>query len=237
LRFGVGWAAAMALSINVRCDAASFEDDGNVPVLKCSLSLTIPVQALVETIHANFSLPSATPHVKKADQEGGLGASLAYSDVSLQTLVEHVDELREYLRVYPEEKDAIRQGATPLILAASGGHLEAMDALIESGANLDKPGSDGITPLLKAAENSQREAISLLLREGADVWQVIPYLMRRPSPSVLRELIAARADVNEPSRDGITIADSLALSGGRADFKELMATLREVGANLQTLRV
>ena len=60
-------------------------------------------------------------------------------------------------------------GLTPLLHAARQGHLEAMTALIDLGANIDQVGGgDGTTPLLISSINGQFDAAMLLLERGAD---------------------------------------------------------------------
>ncbi len=60
-------------------------------------------------------------------------------------------------------------GLTPLLHAARQGHLEAMRALIDRGADIDQAGGgDGTSPLLIATINGQFDASLLLLERGAD---------------------------------------------------------------------
>ncbi|XP_010910014.1 phytochrome-interacting ankyrin-repeat protein 1 isoform X1 [Elaeis guineensis] len=61
------------------------------------------------------------------------------------------------------------QGATPLHLAAQGGHLRVMDELLERGANIDArtKGACGWTPLHNAAKERNKEAIKFLIESGA----------------------------------------------------------------------
>lgn len=60
-------------------------------------------------------------------------------------------------------------GATPLHLAASGGHVEVMDALLEHGANIEArtKGGCGWTPLHYAAKAKSRRATRFLVENGA----------------------------------------------------------------------
>ncbi|KAL9177279.1 hypothetical protein ABFS82_01G048300 [Erythranthe guttata] len=60
-------------------------------------------------------------------------------------------------------------GVTPLHLAAKGGHLKVMDALLERGANIDArtKGACGWTPLHNAAKERKKKAIRFLVENGA----------------------------------------------------------------------
>lgn len=78
----------------------------------------------------------------------------------------------------PEDSNSFRRGdpdivskggLTPLLHAARQGHLEAMEVLIDGGADVDKVGGgDGTSPLLIATINGQFDAALLLLDRGAD---------------------------------------------------------------------
>jgi ankyrin repeat protein len=60
-------------------------------------------------------------------------------------------------------------GLTPLLHAARQGHLEAIEVLLDRGADIDQVGGgDGTSPLLIATINGQFDAAMLLLARGAD---------------------------------------------------------------------
>ncbi|MDX1646958.1 MAG: ankyrin repeat domain-containing protein [Longimicrobiales bacterium] len=60
-------------------------------------------------------------------------------------------------------------GLTPLLQATRQGHVEAIEALLDRGAEIDQPGGgDDTTPLLIATINGQFDAAMLLLERGAD---------------------------------------------------------------------
>ncbi len=60
-------------------------------------------------------------------------------------------------------------GYTPLIWAASRGHMEAARLLVEAGAILDIQATDGQTALMRTSDNGHLELVRLLLDAGADV--------------------------------------------------------------------
>ena len=58
-----------------------------------------------------------------------------------------------------------------LIQAASNGDTQAVELLIEAGANIDQADEDGKTPLYWAARNGQTQVVKLLIEAGANIDQ------------------------------------------------------------------
>ncbi|KXZ44156.1 hypothetical protein GPECTOR_72g603 [Gonium pectorale] len=56
----------------------------------------------------------------------------------------------------------------PLYVAAQNGHLEAIVALLQAGANKDAAREDGWTPLHIAAQNGHVAVLAALLQAGAN---------------------------------------------------------------------
>ncbi len=59
-------------------------------------------------------------------------------------------------------------GGSPLHTAAVFGHLEAVQALVQAGADVNARNNDGATPLLVAAFFCRTEIVQHLLAHGAD---------------------------------------------------------------------
>ena len=59
-------------------------------------------------------------------------------------------------------------GATPLLLAANGGHTELVALLLERGARVNQQRADGTTALCAAAAAGHLAAAKVLLEHGAD---------------------------------------------------------------------
>lgn len=59
-------------------------------------------------------------------------------------------------------------GLTPLIYAARAGCLRCVKALLDGGADIDKPSPDGITALMTAIDNRKYDVAKYLLERGAN---------------------------------------------------------------------
>lgn len=66
------------------------------------------------------------------------------------------------------DADVNRPGWTPLHYAATNGHLEVIDLLLQHHAYIDTTSPNGTTPLMMAAHYGTPQAVKLLLEAGAD---------------------------------------------------------------------
>lgn len=64
--------------------------------------------------------------------------------------------------------DVNKTGWTPLHYAATGGHIEIMQMLLDRSAYIDAESPNGTTPLMMAAMYGTPEAAAFLLEAGAD---------------------------------------------------------------------
>ncbi|HLH38212.1 MAG TPA: ankyrin repeat domain-containing protein [Bryobacteraceae bacterium] len=60
-------------------------------------------------------------------------------------------------------------GMTALLYAAREGHMEAVKALVESGADINQQSADKFTPLVEALANGHLDVAKYLVDKGADV--------------------------------------------------------------------
>jgi cytohesin len=81
-----------------------------------------------------------------------------------------VDEIRALLKGGADvNRRSLNEGLTPLHAAVCGGHMAAVDLLIESGADLEAKSNEGMTPLYTAAVKCRKLILQLLLENGARV--------------------------------------------------------------------
>jgi ankyrin repeat protein len=63
----------------------------------------------------------------------------------------------------------VRDGVTPLMIAASAGKTDVAQALLEAGVNINEKGEDGGTALHSAALQEDAAVVELLMESGVDV--------------------------------------------------------------------
>ena len=68
-----------------------------------------------------------------------------------------------------KQADINQPGWTPLHYAATGGHVELIQLLLEESAYIDAESPNGTTPLMMAARYGSAKATQLLIDEGADI--------------------------------------------------------------------
>ena len=135
-------------------------------------------------------------------------------------------------------------GRTPLHLAAAGGHLDAVRALLSAGASIDAPdlSSAKHTPLSLAihsllspkSDSPSPDSIvtvaALLIVEGADVEKVLlPPLSPTPEAATLQSLIEMAQSLSSPDRT------TLLISAAKNGDLGVVSALLNVGLDVDTV--
>lgn len=135
-------------------------------------------------------------------------------------------------------------GATPLYIAAKGGHLAVVKLLLEKGASIDAKAEDDCTPLWIGAFNGHLNVVTLLLEEGAavegkhkDGVTPLAAAAQQGQLEVVRQLLQKGAVADAKDNDGVTPLARAAQNrdGLLATHLEVMRFLIVEGANPITL--
>eukprot|EP00854_Cymbomonas_tetramitiformis_P005956 gene5956-7160_t len=127
-------------------------------------------------------------------------------------------ELLRLLLVTLGEESSIRLNAfheTPLHIAAELGHVECVECLLHSGADVRADDENGVTPLHLASEKGHSDVISVLLSWGAEVNAKAGCMTRRRAE--------AGAEVNAKEDLGQTALMEAARAGHVQACRELLA--------------
>ena len=102
------------------------------------------------------------------------------------------------------QADINHPGWTPLHYAATGGHINLIQVLLDESAYIDAESPNGTTPLMMAARYGSLKAVQLLLDEGADVllknqlgFSALEFAKQANRMDVYNELLDAQAKANE----------------------------------------
>ena len=145
----------------------------------------------------------------------------------------------------PDEPLVEAFGATALVIAAANGRADAVNALLEAGAEVDAKTSDGATALIAAAfAKGGADAVNALLEAGAEVnatistgeaaWPdgAVALAARRGDVAMVKALLEAGADVDAKGPGGET---GLLTAVGKGDA-EMVNALLEAGADVDAKR-
>ncbi len=122
------------------------------------------------------------------------------------------------------------RGQTPLMWAASSGHVEAMKLLLKAGAKVNRVSRSGFTPLFFAIKSGVLPATQLLLDAGAQTDHRGPEKTSAAQLAVYQQnygaaalMVARGADVTERDRNGNQLLHAAAVGGDAVLIKALLA--------------
>mmetsp|Transcript_59664 Transcript_59664/g.69726 ORF Transcript_59664/g.69726 Transcript_59664/m.69726 type:complete len:917 (-) Transcript_59664:132-2882(-) len=125
---------------------------------------------IVENVEFSTALLEAGASVYHIDGENKVSTLLqaahrGMGDIVKLVLQSHLTQngMENFIDLPSEE------GITPLIGAASEGHVEALKLLIAANANVNASDKDGTTPLMAASARGHQEAVKALIEAKADI--------------------------------------------------------------------
>lgn len=106
---------------------------------------------------------------------------------------------------------SLKDGTTPLFMAAQQGHTVIVKLLLNARANVNAKGYKGATPLIIAATAGHKTIVSMLLKHGArvdaprnDAATALYMAAQNGYLDIVKQLIKAGADVNKRAYKGAT---------------------------------
>jgi ankyrin repeat protein len=125
-----------------------------------------------------------------------------------------------------------RQGDTPLTLAAKNGNKDAIEALIDKGADKSKVNKDGDTVLIKAIKSLVEEENNLK-NPDADEKQVKRKI--QGLKNCIQTLIKNNAALNIADKDGKTAIHHIININGQADKRNFIQNLKSKGVSINAV--
>ena len=143
-------------------------------LLDAGAKLARPSGEVAETplmLAAEIANPEIVALLLEKDRRVGDVNSLGRSAVWLAARSDCGRCIRSLARAGADLDRPDNKGVPPLVIAASKGALQSLDALLKSGANQGTKAPEGNTALLAASGAGQVAAAKLLLEAGADIDQ------------------------------------------------------------------
>lgn len=176
---------------------------------------TLSSAGKVRALRAAASAGLLAPMRELIDMGVNVRAHSSDEDVQLKPLTRlreaeggPVSRLREAVRDWRVE----RTGSAPIILAAEGGHVRALELLLDAKASINQQSHvEGGTPLSQAAVGGHRAVLELLIARGADPrpkdedgMTALLQASAVGDVEIVQMLLTAKSDLQHRDKDGMT---------------------------------
>jgi ankyrin repeat protein len=160
------------------------------------------------------------------------GIPSSASDLTEALKSKNVARVRSLLATGADANEKVRRDY-PLNIAATYGPAEMVTILLEAGAGLEQPGSDGLQPLHNAVLSGHKDIVALLIQKGAIVdakdklgrTPLVNFAARGGSDiEIPKMLLAAGAgpDIESAKADDSPTALQYAAETGNVELAELL---------------
>ncbi|KAH8647874.1 hypothetical protein BX600DRAFT_484435 [Xylariales sp. PMI_506] len=169
-----------------------------------------------------------------------------WTDLALASYLGLIPVVEDILNEEEVDVNVVAEGYGTALMAASNGHKEIVQLLLDHGADVNIAGKYG-TALMRAAENGHKEIVQLLLDHSANVNTVGEYTTALISAAenghkeITQLLLDHGADVNVTGVDGtaLTVAsrgkyETALMRAAENGHKEIVQLLLDHGADVNT---
>src|ERR1039458_6113387 len=189
---------------------------GDMPALKLLLA-----NGAASDINTNVSSDFRGTYGQPYDWRGKL------TPLAVAVNQKHADAVAELIRAKADPDGSCPDGTRLIFYALPD--APSLKALLEGGADPNRPDRDGTSPLLRAVMEGAQPAVELLLAHKADPnierpeleWTPLHEAAQRGSKGIAEVLLKAGADVNAKETHGCTPLN-IAASGKQREVAELL---------------
>jgi len=167
-----GNVALVKMLLDAGADPDAANADGQTPLMLAARTGVVEVgKLLIEAgadVNASEQWRGQTPLMWSAANNHPAMTRLLLEHGAAYSPRAHVFDWGSQITSEPRAQYRPTGGLTALLYAARTGCLDCVSAIIEAGADIDRPTPDGVTPLMIALDNRRYDAARILLEKGAN---------------------------------------------------------------------
>lgn len=168
----IGHAGLVEKLLGAGADVESTNLDGQTALMLAARAGALDVAALLvrngADVNARETWRGQTALMWAADANAPDIAKLLIDNGADVTLRASVNDWPAQITSEPRAQYRPTGGLTPLLYAARSGCTQCAEAMLDAGADVNRPNPDGVTPLMVAIDNFRFGTARLLLERGAN---------------------------------------------------------------------